>query len=359
MDIGISSAGFNILACIEVDPYCCETLRANIEREGRNTQVIECDINEIEPATLRKDLGLCEGDLDLLAGGPPCQAFSQIGKMGSLDDKRGLLLFQMRRFADAFRPRAILIEQVKGLLNAKDKDGNRGAVFNMLLDELESIGYKVSWQVINSADFGVAQARQRVFIVAVTEGCDFHFPHATHGPREGVASLFPLLPYVTVGEAISGLEQPKPRGDENDENSHVDVTPEGDQRRINGVPEGSFLAAQKHLPKSQIMNLTKKDTTKFLRLSRERVSNTLRCGEIFFHPTENRYLTPREYMRIHGYPDEYLLKGPIRGRSGRVRQLDQHRQVANSVPPPVAKSIGQEIERALSCQESSRSSAIV
>ncbi|HAA28382.1 MAG TPA: hypothetical protein DCE56_12720, partial [Cyanobacteria bacterium UBA8553] len=68
-------------------------------------------------------------------------------------------------------------------------------------------------------------------------------------------------------------------------------------------------------------------------MSREEPALTLRCGEIFFHPTEDRYLTPREYMRLHGYPDEYLLKGPIRGRSGRVRHLDQHRQVANSVPP--------------------------
>jgi DNA (cytosine-5)-methyltransferase 1 len=65
----------------------------------------------------------------------------------------------------------------------------------------------------------------------------------------------------------------------------------------------------------------------------------LRCGEIFFHPLEDRYLTPREYLRIHGYPNDYILKGPIRGRSGQAKFLDQHRQVANSVPPPVAKAL--------------------
>jgi DNA (cytosine-5)-methyltransferase 1 len=85
--------------------------------------------------------------------------------------------------------------------------------------------------------------------------------------------------------------------------------------------------------------LTKKDTTKFLRLGRKKQSNTLRCGEIFFHPTQDRYLTPREYMRLHGFPDDYILQGPIRGRSGSVKNLDQHRQIANSVPPPVARAL--------------------
>src|SRR3546814_2549089 len=78
-------------------------------------------------------------------------------------------------------------------------------------------------------------------------------------------------------------------------------------------------------------------TTKFLRLGRHKQSNTLRCGEIFFNPTEERYLTPREYMRLHGFPDDYALMAPVRGRSATVTNLDQHRQVANSVPPPVAR----------------------
>ena len=72
---------------------------------------------------------------------------------------------------------------------------------------------------------------------------------------------------------------------------------------------------------------------------------------MFFHPTENRYLTPREYLRVHGYPDEFILKGPIRGRSGRVKNLDQYRQIANSVPPPLAKAIAEKI-RGYLCQKS-------
>ena len=127
----------------------------------------------------------------------------------------------------------------------------------------------------------------------------------------------------------------------------MDVTPAGDRRRIHGVPEGSHLARELHLPADQRGGLTKKDTTKFLRVNRKEPVNTLRCGEIFYHPTEDRYLKPRECMRIHGYPDNYLLKGPIRGRSGQVRDLDQHRQVANSVPPPVALVIADAIRASL------------
>lgn len=357
MDIGVSQAGFRVVACVEMDPYCCETLRATAERERRDTKVVEEDIRSLDPAQLMEELGLKPGELDLLFGGPPCQAFSLIGKQQALRDERGLLLFQMARFARVFQPKAVLIEQVKGVLSAKDLHGRRGEVFQMLLADLEKLDYVPKWQVILAADFGVPQLRERVFIVATKKPNGFRFPTPTHGPAKHAHGLFPLKPYKTIGEVLKGLGRPAKKTSIPREDSHVDVTPAGDQTRIHGVPEGSFLAAQTHLPKEQIQNLTKKDTTKFLRVSRTKPANTLRCGEIFFHPTQDRYLTPREYMRIHGYPDEYLLKGPIRGRSGQVKNLDQHRQVANSVPPPLAKILAEEIERVLACRESSSCSA--
>lgn len=343
MDIGVMQAGFEVLACIEFDPYACETLRANISRQHRHTKVIEEDIRKVDPVELIKELGLKAGELDLLCGGPPCQAFSQIGKRHSLSDERGLLLFEMTRFAEVFKPRAILIEQVKGLLNAPDESGKVGGVFEQLIKRLEKLAYVPKWKVVNAAEYGVPQLRQRVFIVATLKPNGFQFPAPTHGAPNKATPMFSLPPYVTIGEVIGDLGKPHKKNGYIPEDSHLDVTPDGDRFRINGVPEGSHLAAQLHLPKEQRCNLTKKDTTKFKRLSRQEPSNTLRCGEIFFHPKDNRYLTPREYMRIHGYPDEYILRGPIRGRSGRVRHLDQHRQVANSVPPPVARVLAREI----------------
>ncbi|HEB71829.1 MAG TPA: DNA cytosine methyltransferase [Nitrospirae bacterium] len=343
MDIGVLQAGFDVLACVENDPHCCETLNFNLAKECRKTKVIEHDVRELDPTKLMANLKLKVGELALLFGGPPCQAFSQIGKQKGLKDERGLLLFQMVRFAEVFQPKVIFIEQVKGLLSAKDKRGLRGEVFEKFISELENLGYISKWQIINAANYGVAQTRQRVFIVSTKKPNGFQFPAPTRGPKERALSLLPIEPYFTVGQAILGLRRPSTKNGTIKENSHVDVTPKGDRIRIHGVPEGAYLAGQTHLPKEQIKNLTKKDTTKYLRLSRTKPSNTLRCGEIFFHPVTDRYLTPRECMRIHGFPDEYILKGPIRSRSGRVRNLDQHRQVANSVPPPVAKVIADEI----------------
>lgn len=348
MDIGVSQAGFEVLACIEIDPHCCDTLRDAATRECRNTQVIEGDVRGVDPLRLMRDLLMEPGELDLLCGGSPCQSFSQIGKRECLEDERGMLLFEFVRFAEAFQPKTIMLEQVKGLLNAPDQNGKVGGVYEMLIEKLQVLGYTPKMRVIKAAQYGVAQLRERVFVVSTQDGADFDFPPPTHEkPKEQSYTLFPLPPYVTVGEVLRGLDEPMPNGGYQPIDSHIDITPLGDRRRIHGVPEGSHLAKELHLPIEQRCNLTKKDTTKFRRLSRSEASNTLRCGEIFFHPTVDRYLTPREYMRIHGYPDDYFLKGPIRGRSGRVRNLDQHRQIANSVPPPVAYKISTAIRQAI------------
>ncbi|NUQ25498.1 MAG: DNA cytosine methyltransferase [Saprospiraceae bacterium] len=347
MDIGVSQSGFEILTCIEIDPNACATLRENIKRSNSDTKVIEGDIRKVSPLALMHDLGLKPGDLDLLCGGPPCQSFSQIGKRGSLSDERGLLLFEMVRFAEIFQPKALLIEQVKGLLNAPDEHDLKGGVFKKLIDQLEALDYVPKWRVINAAQYGVPQLRERVFIIATKKPNGFQFPNPSHIREKDSHSLFSLTPFVTVGDVLTGLDSPNKVNGHIPEDSHLDITPEGDRFRINGVPEGGHLASQVHLPIEQRKGLTKKDTTKFKRLSRTAPSNTLRCGEIFFHPIEDRYLTPREYMRIHGYPDNYVLCGPIRGRSGSVRNLDQHRQVANSVPPPVAKALSSAIIKTL------------
>lgn len=349
MDIGIKKAGFNVVAEIEIDKYCCQTLREAQKRENTNTVVIEEDIRKITPENFCNELNIKPTQIDLLFGGPPCQPFSLAGKQNGLNDDRGSLLFEIIRFAEYMKPKVILLEQVKGLLSAKDNSGKRGGVFNLFLEKLEQIGYIPKWQVCCAADFGIPQMRERVFVVATFGHNGFSFPERTHIPQDEYPNLFGLKPYTTVGEALSGLGKPSPKIPKTTfqtrEDGHVDVTPERDRERISQVPEGSYLAAQTHLDKKIRGNLLPKDTTKYLRLDRKKPSNTLRCGEIFFHPVENRYLTPREYMRIHGYDDSYILVGPIRSRTGSVKDLDQHRQVANSVPPPLAYVMGEKIRR--------------
>src|SRR5579863_1679315 len=145
LDLGVYQAGFNILACIEIDPHCCDTLRTAIHDENRQTRVIEADICTIDPSELMHELGLQPGQLDLLFGGSPCQSFSQIGKRSSLEDERGELLFQIMRFAEVFQPRTIIAEQVKGLLTALDQKGKKGGVFETFLQNFRDVGYTPHW----------------------------------------------------------------------------------------------------------------------------------------------------------------------------------------------------------------------
>lgn len=327
LDVGVEQAGFRTICSVEKDPHCINTLRANAKR---GKLIVELDTRAINPTGLMDALGLAQGQLSLLHAGPPCQPFSRAGKKRGLDDDRGCLIFEIVRFAEATLPKAILIEQVDGLLKS---DG----VISELAKRLEKLNYRVSWSIMNAADAGVPQLRRRLIIIAMQ--------HQTPAPLLSA----PRIPR-TVADVIGDLPLPISSGDEDGGiENHIDRTPTRDRERISFVSEGSWLSKEKDAPPDILRNLTRKDTTKFRRLAWNEPSLTLRCGEIFYHPCENRYLTPREYMRLHGFQDNYVLRGPIRGRTGTVANLDQHRQVANSVPPPLAKKVAQEIKSQI-CQ---------
>ncbi len=319
LDIGLQMAGIETVASVELDKHCANTLRHNT-----SSMVFEGDVRNFEPKSVMNAVGLQQ--VDLLHGGPPCQPFSQIGARKGLEHRDGFLLFEMVRWVKEIRPRAFVIEQVKGLMK-------HGSAFEQLRTELTSLGYHIDWKILNSVNYDVAQMRERVFIV---------------GSRDNSVNLEnwiqKSLPSKTVGSVIADLPSPETEVVAN----HFDKTPARDRERISYVKEGEWLS-KSNAPADIVNRLTRKDTTKFRRLARELPSLTLRCGEIFYHPLQNRYLTPREYMRIHGYPDTHILSGPIRGRTGQVTNLDQHRQIANSVPPPLAKAVGRAVLENILC----------
>lgn len=344
IDLGLHQCGFQPLFCAEIDINASTTLHNWLSSHNIDCETAS-DIRKVEPEILIKNLGISPGELDILAGGPPCQSFSLIGKRNSLVDERGLLLFEMVRFARVFLPKVILIEQVKGLLSAPCLNKHKGGVLFNLIQELQKIGYQVNYKILKASDYGVPQLRERLFIVASQE--KFIFPEPTHCPIDKLENtLFNYIykPYVTVYDAIADLPAPVKKGELETVPNHIDITPQRDKVRIHGVPEGQCLARQLNLPSEQRQRLDPlKDTTKFRRLSWRQPSLTLRGGEVFYHPSEDRYLTPRECMRLHGFPDEHILIGPIRGRSGNVKNLDQHRLVANSVPPILSRVLGKSI----------------
>ena len=317
MDLGVSEAGFTTVCAIESDPHCAATLRRN----SRDKTVWQADVRIINPMRVLEVLNLGRGSLALLHGGPPCQPFSQIGKKKGLLDPRGTLVFDLVRCADAMRPTAVLIEQVPTFLQARTADGQ--PLREMLRQAFQKLGYDMHCDIMDASRHAVPQRRRRAVIVCVPRGQAFDFPFSLTNDT------------VTVGSALAGLPAPSIPGTPPPIANHIDVTPLRDKERIAYVPEGLWLSKVQDAPDEIRRKLTRKDTTKYRRLDRADLSPTLRCGEAPYHPTENRYITPREAARIQGFPDQHVFEGPIRRRTGVVRNLDQHRQVANAAPPPV------------------------
>ena len=312
LDLGLAEVGIETLACVEIDRHCVSTLQRNT-----TARVLPVDVRSLDPYEVANSVGASK--IDVLHGGPPCQPFSQIGKRNGSEHKDGLLIFEFLRWVRELQPAWFIIEQVKGLL------AHRG-LMNALVTHSDLAGYSIQSQTINALDFGVPQQRERVIFV---------------GARRN-ANILDGLKRTTFARAIGDALETLPPVGSDAVSNHIDVTPARDRERISYVKEGEWLS-KSVAPPDIIRNLTRKDTTKYRRLHRSQPSLTLRCGEIFYHPIEDRYLTPREYMRIHGFPDYYELAGPIRRRTGQVSNLDQHRQVANSVPPPLAAAVGQAI----------------
>lgn len=328
LDIGVDRAGFKTVCAIEIDPHCVSTLRQN----ARSKAVWQVDIRALDPAGVADALGIRRGELALLHGGPPCQPFSQIGKKGGIGDPRGQLAFEMIRFADALRPAAVMMEQVPKFLDAVVADGT--TMLDMLSEKFRLIGYETGAAILNAIDYRVPQTRRRAMIVAVPRGQRFAFPFVLSRPP------------LTVGEALQGLPKAVPANRTPLAPNHIDITPERDRTRISWVKEGQWLS-KTNAPTDIMRRLKAKDTTKFRRLDRKLPSLTLRCGETLYHPLEDRYLTPREAARIQGFPDTHIFNGPLRRRTGTVRDLDQHRQVANAVPPPLALAVASSIRASL------------
>lgn len=330
-DIGVEQAGFKTLCSVEVDPHCVSTLLQN----ARGKSVWQADVRALDPLRMADVLGIKEGELALLHGGPPCQPFSQIGRKEGFEDPRGGLIFEMARFAKGFRPAAVLIEQVPKFLSTPYTQDM--TAIDVLSETFKAIGYDTYSAIVNSFDYGVPQKRRRAVIVCVPSGHSFSFPCPPSNSKN----------IVTVGEAFKGLPQAVLEGEHPLAPNHIDVTPERDQYRISFVPEGSWLSKSPQAPPNVVQKLKAKDSTKFRRLHREEPSLTLRCGEALYHPVENRYITPREAARLQGFPDRHVFLGPIRRRTGTVRTLDQHRQVANAVPPPLAKAVARVVRKSL------------
>ncbi|MET3953103.1 DNA cytosine methyltransferase [Arthrobacter sp. UYEF36] len=318
LDIGFHQAGFEVVAAVEIEPQYALTLDRNGRADayfGHDVRVHCEDIREFDPSPY---VGI---GIECVIGGPPCQTFSAAGRRSGgvlgLDDERGQLFRAYIRILDAIRPEVFVFENVYGLPGA-----NGGGPWREIIEGFSSAGYDLSAQVVDAADYGTPQHRERLVMVG-TKGSGFRFPMPTHGPDAPPTGL----PLVSAQEALRGLGEP-------DEGYHAG--PGGLYGHLLPlVPEGmnySFFTREMGHPEP-IFAWRSKFHDFLHKASPDEPVRTIKSkpGKFTgpFH-WKNRHFTAAELKRLQSFPDEYEVVGSYN------KVLEQ---IGNSVPPALARSI--------------------
>lgn len=328
MSLGLTRAGFEIAKAFDIDLPSVQTHNRNL-----GNHAIVADAKCVNGAGLLDGIGLKRGELDLFAGGPPCQGFSKQKRGAHLGDTRNDLVNEYIRIVEELYPRFFFFENVAIFGQKRGKD------YISLMHE-KFTDYEISHRFVNSANFGLAQSRDRFLLV---------------GRRRDVcgAFFFPgtiIKKFTTVGEALKGLPEPPcdyTTHSKFPNHQQAKVT-DINIKRFSYVPQGG---GWRDIPKDyQLPCHQRVDTEKggwpdvFGRLEWNGLCPTITGGFDSFtrgrygHPLKDRPLTPREAARIQGFPDEHVFEG----NRGDVRS-----QIGNAVPPPVAFGVGSYIIKAL------------
>lgn len=346
LDLGVERAGFSTRAAVEIERYACQALRVNRERQLAagtrsflaDAQILEQSVTDTTVSDLTRASGLRPGSAALLVGGPPCVTFSVAGRREGLGAATGRLFEDYVRLLRGVRPAGLIYENVKGLLTAPDEHGRRGGAFDTIYQALQDAGYALSWRLVNAADYGVPQFRERIIILGLRGSTPPLFPEPSHYDSERPAPLAdpPLLPWRTVADAIGDMPPAVLQGTE-------PALPNHFARRHGPEVTASFAAT----PPGQRNPLFKRD-----RLRWDRPSKVIRAqgkpkadgsgqknsSHQPLHPDEPRQLTVRECARIQTFPDEYWLPDTF---------LNGYRIVGDAVPPTLAQALGSAMREAL------------
>ena len=326
LDLGLEKAGFKVVLANDLSPICRDSYRINRPR----TQFHLGSVSDLTPKRLRELLGDELDDIGLLAGGPPCPPFSKSRfyrkeKLRGLADPIGWetvngYLTVLR----AARPKAFILENVPGMAYKVHEDA-----LNLIIKRASSLGYKCVWKVLNAADFGVPQMRERFFLVGML-GKTFDFPSPSHAKNPNDNSL---KPWVPTGAVLKDLDT--------DENaSDVGHFAGGSfNRELKKIPPGEnylFFTAQRGHPKP-LWKWRSRYWSFLLKLSPSMPSWTIQARRSNnmgpFH-WRNRILRVEEIKRLQTFPDSWHLSGKIE---------DQWRQVGNAVPPLLAARLARHL----------------
>ena len=323
LHLGFEESGYDIKLCIDNNDLVEKTHKRNFP----NIPMINGDIRNISADTIREYLG--NDSLDVVIGGPPCQGFSTIGHRVSSNpekryahDARNELVLVYANLIKELRPKFIVMENVKGILSL-----DKGAYLENVMKTLREAGYSAEYKLINMADYGVPEIRNRVIIIGNRVGLPVEFPAQDHSdnPNDG------LLPWNNCGEVLKDLiESP-----DDPKFNHVALkhTPKNIER-YKLIPQGGRLPEDALSPELYRKNFG----NTFKRLDPNRPALTMVPGNDAFpiHPTLHRSLTVREAARIQTFPDWMIFEGNRR---------QQGHQVGNAVPPMFSKKLGDFIKK--------------
>lgn len=336
LDFGLEAAGFETAVCVEMDKWCCETLRFN-----REWPVIEDRIENVSSEKLLQTGNLKAGEAHLLVGGPPCQPFSKSGYWVSgdaarLSDPRAKTLEEYMRVLEDTLPKAFILENVFGLAY-KGKDEGLVYLRETLarINKKKKTNYSFEWKVLNAAHYGVPQIRERVFIIGSRDGKRFEFPKQMFRLEDDEPNLFNAgLPLArNAWDALGDLDDPNESSAESKVGGQWgDLLP--------SIPEGqNYLWHTARGGGKPIFGWRSRYWSFLLKLTKDKPSWTIQAqpGTAIgpFH-WKNRRLTMREMCRIQTFPNDVEVLGGL---------SNVQKQIGNAVPSLLAEVLGSEIKR--------------
>lgn len=316
--LGVEKAGFNTIGLIEIDKNACNTLKLN----RPNWNIINENIATISSKDLETLFSIKKGELELLSGGAPCQAFSYAGKRLGLEDTRGTLFYHYALFLKKLQPKMFLFENVKGLVSH-----DNGKTHKTIIEVFKEEGYTIQEKVLNAWDYGVAQKRERLIIVGIRNDLvnkiNFSFPIA-HNYKPVLRDILLDCP---KSEGISYSEYKK---------NIFEIVPSGGYWK--DIPENIAKEYMKSCwdmegGRTGILRRLSLDEPSLTVLTSPSQKQTDRC-----HPIEARPFTIRENARCQSFPDEWEFSGSI---------TEQYKQVGNAVPVNLAYEVALQIKEAL------------
>lgn len=302
-----NSSGIDV-ECVftsEIDAWACKTYSKNFSIDSHNPM---CDITKVDENSIP--------NFDVLLAGFPCQAFSIAGKRGGFEDTRGTLFFDVARIIKAKKPRAFLLENVKGLVNHRS-----GRTLETIINTLEELGYTTYYKVLNAKDFGLAQNRERIYIVGFdTGGGGFNYPTPIED-KKVIRDIIEEKPvqakYYLSTVYIESMKRHKARHEAKGNGFGYEI------RSLDEIA-GTIVCGGMGRERNLIIDARQKDLTPSTRIKGEVNKDGL------------RRMTPMEWERLQGFPDNWT-----------AGIADQHRykQMGNSVAVPVIKAVSERIVR--------------